>query len=129
MVLPNPSRLWPTTNEGFWGVKLEIAQLGLNGTAAARLALLACINDEHPKAGHHRGCLGTFAFHPDVIEALPIVNNGDESIQVEGSAIRALGRRAPSVVELAWKSPSAQVGVSAFMPGTDRHFAYADVLP
>ena len=91
--------------EAFWGVRQEIAQLlGKNGTSAARIALLACVNDKHPKArAPIVDALGHLPSHPDLIDALTqIVTKGDPSIQVEGSAIRALGRlRAPGVIELA----------------------------
>jgi len=91
--------------ESFWGVRSEIARLlGKNGTAAARKALLACIDDEHAKArGPIVAALGELPTHPDIIEALTaIAKNGDPSLQVEGGAVRSLGRlKAPGLIELA----------------------------
>jgi aminopeptidase N len=92
-------------NESFWGVRSDIAQLlGKHGTPDARVALLACVNDEDPKArAPIVDALGHLPSHPDIIEVLTrIVHDGDPSIQVEGSAIRALGRlHAPGVIALA----------------------------
>jgi len=92
-------------SETFWGARAEIARLlGKNGTDAARKALLACIDDAHAKArGPIVAALGAIPSHPDTIEALTaIAKNGDPSLQVEGGAVRALGRlKAPGLVELA----------------------------
>jgi len=92
-------------NDSFWGVRAEIATLlGKNGTDAAKDALLSCIDDAHPKArGPIVNALGHLPSHPDVVEALTgIVKNGDPSLQVEGGAIRSLGRlRTPGVIDLA----------------------------
>jgi len=92
-------------NDSFWGVRAEIARLlGKHGTPAAEAALLACIDDEHSKArAPIVDSIGQLPSTPAVIEALTaIVNKGDPSLQVEGSAIRALGRlRAPGVIALA----------------------------
>ena len=92
-------------NESFWGVRAEIARLlGKHGTTDARSALLAVVNDENPKArAPIVDALGHLPTHPDVIEVLTrIAREGDPSIQVEGSAIRSLGRlRAPGVIDLA----------------------------
>ena len=91
--------------EPFWGVRHDIAQLlGKNGTESARVALLSCVNDEHPKArAAVVDALGHLPTHPDVIEVLTsIVKDGDASIQVEGNAIRSLGRlRAPGLIDMA----------------------------
>jgi aminopeptidase N len=92
-------------NESFWGVRTEIAaMLGKIGTDTTRVALLSCVNDEHPKARNAIvTALGHLPVHPDLIEVLTgIVKNGDPSIHVEGGAIRSLGRlRAPGTIELA----------------------------
>ena len=91
--------------EPFWGVRAEIAALlGKNGTDAARAALLAGLSDEHPKArGPIVSALGELPSHPDIIAALmTIATQGDPSLQVEGGAVRALGKlRAPGVIDLA----------------------------
>ena len=91
--------------EPFWGVRAEIARLlGKNGTSAAREALLACIGDAHPKArGPIVASLGELPSHPDIVAALmDIARNGDPSLQVEGGAVRSLGRlKAPGLIELA----------------------------
>ena len=92
-------------SEPFWGVRSEIARLlGKNGTAAAREALLACVGDTHAKArGPIVAALGELPSHPDVIATLTgIAKNGDPSLQVEGGAVRSLGRlKAPGLTELA----------------------------
>jgi aminopeptidase N len=92
-------------DDSFWGVRAEIAALlGKHGTPAARQALLACIDDGHSKArAPIVDALGQLPSHPDVLTALrAIVTNGAKSLQVEGSAIRALGRlKAPGVIALA----------------------------
>mgnify|MGYP001996800913 CR=1 FL=1 len=93
------------TADPFWGVRAEIARLlGTLGTAAARTALLAATPDPHCKArAAVVDALGPLPRHPDVEAVLTrIATEGDPSLQVEGSAIRALCRcKAEHAVELA----------------------------
>jgi aminopeptidase N len=92
-------------NDPFWGVRAEIARLlGRHGTPAARIALLAGLDDTHTKAlAPIVDALGHLPSHPDVLAALTgIAKNGHASLQVEGSAVRALGRlKAPGIIALA----------------------------
>jgi len=91
-------------NEGFWGVRIQIALLLANiGTSATREALLANIGDSHPKA--RRGiveALGKLPTHPDIVAALrKLAQDGDPSLQVEGEAARSLGKlKADGAVDL-----------------------------
>jgi aminopeptidase N len=91
-------------NADFWGLRIQIADILSNlGTACAREALLACADDDHPKA--RRGiisALGKVPTHPDIIDRLTrVAVEGDPSLQVEGEAVRSLGRlRADGAVAL-----------------------------
>ncbi len=82
-------------DEDFWGVRLQLADILADiGTATVRTALLDCIDDAHPKA--RRGIVAAIAKlprHPDITAALTkIAQEGDPSIQVEGEAVRSLGK-------------------------------------
>ena len=91
-------------SEPFWGVRMKIATLLANiGTSFAREALLAHIEDDHPKA--RRGiveALGQLTPHEDTVEALQrLAEDGDPSLQVEAEAARSLGKlRAEGAVDL-----------------------------
>ena len=91
-------------DDPFWGVRARLAgALSRRGGDAARTALLGAMDDAHPKARRAIiAALGAFR-SADVRDALAArVAAGDASVQVEGEAIKSLGRtRDARVRELA----------------------------
>jgi aminopeptidase N len=92
------------TSDAFWGVRAKLAgALAKRGGPEARAALLGAMDDPHPKARRAIvAALGSFR-SADVRDALVAkVEAGDASVQVEGEAIKSLGRtRDPRVAALA----------------------------
>ncbi|MEC7946468.1 MAG: M1 family aminopeptidase, partial [Myxococcota bacterium] len=93
------------TADAFWGVRAKLAgALARRGGPEARAALLGALADPHPKSRRAVvAALGSFRTE-DVRDALAqIVATGDPSVQVEGEAMKSLGRtrdaRVPALAE------------------------------
>lgn len=123
------------TADPFWGVRAKLAgALSKRGGPEARAALLGALSDAHPKARRAVvAALGGFRT-ADVRDALAaLVEAGDPSVQVEGEAMKALGRtrdaRVPALAEglLAQESWGDILRMRALDAlGASRH---ADALP
>ncbi len=91
------------SREPFWGVRGQIAlALGRRGGEQARQALLAALQDPHPRARLSVVSALAELNHPEVEQALTRLGlEGDPSLQVEGEAARSLGKlRSPRAREV-----------------------------
>ncbi len=84
------------STEAFWGVRAKLASLlGSDGSAAARQALLdrLAAGEAHPKARRALVAALSKFRHEDAATALRgVAEHGDPAIQVEGEALRGLGK-------------------------------------